>query len=155
MANPLWINWKESTHGVNGDGYPDVSNRPARAIWANLTAQHNKDGTHKSAMADADLSVMESYTYTGDGTDNRTISLQNANLEVHFLRIFSDDKAYTFFTDTNLIDGGFVPLTMSTEGYAFSNYIQALGTGDFQVGSADQVNKNAETFYYIAYGQEV
>lgn len=155
MSNPLWIGYKERTHGVNSNGYTDISNRPNRTIWSNFCTEHNKDGTHKEDLLDAPalntVWEMEVYTYQGNGADDRTITLQDTSIDVRFVRIFSADYAYTWFAfDT--IHADYAGYSLSTQGYSAGNRIQAMGVGNFQIGSADEVNHNGTTFFYIVYG---
>jgi len=149
MATPIWINYRESTHGVNSGGYQDVSNRPSRTIWNNFCLQHNKDGTHKDDMVDADVLQMETGTYTGDGNDDRTITLTNTGLAVHFVRIFSEAYTHTWFATSDM--AGYA---IKTEGYAGINRIQSMGTGEFEIGSDPEVNNSGTKFYYIVYGAQ-
>ena len=151
MANPIWITYRESTHGVNSNGYADVSNRPARTIWANFCVEHDKAGTHKSDMTtDPLIWQMEAGTYAGDGTDNRQISLTNTNLDVKFVRIFSASYDYTWFAFANFP----YDTAICTEGHSAADTIQTMGVGFFEIGSDNEVNENGVTFYYIVYGEQ-
>lgn len=148
MSNPLWIDKREPTHGVNSDGYADVSNRPCRTIWSNFTAQHNKDGTHKADLT-ADLSKMEQGTYTGNGTDPRTLTLTDTTLIPVVVFIFSADCAFTFWATPELLVTGD---SLSTQGYISTAWIDSVATGAIILHAADQTNKTGIVYNYIVYG---
>jgi len=150
MPNPTWISYRERTNGENSDGYPDVSNRPARTIWSNFTNQHDKTGTHKSDLTDG-LCVMETDSYTGNATDNTDITLTNTDLDIKFLRVWSEESAF-FWYMTEDLDSEEVNLSLSSQGYLAAGRIKSIGTGTFRIGDSDDVNKNGSTYYYTAYG---
>jgi hypothetical protein len=150
MPNPNWITYRERTNGVNSDGYPDVSNRPARTIWSNFTNQHDKTGTHKSDLTDG-LCVIETDSYTGNATDNTDITLQNADLDIKYLRIWSEESAFFWYTTEEI--GVFMTNgSFSSQGHSADDRIKSIGTGTFRIGDSDDVNKNGSTYYFTAYG---
>lgn len=152
MSNPLYITLKESTHGVNSGGHPDVSNRPCRTIWSNFTAQHNKDGTHFSGLTTG-AGVMEQGTYTGTGAA-LTVTLTNTALSIEFIRVFSAATAFTWWT-TAEISLALTGVSISTQGVSGTNQIVAVTTGSFDLGTSTEVNDTGITYYYIVYGVEV
>lgn len=98
MPEPGWVTYKETTHGVNSDGYADIFNRVERTLWTvNFLAEHNKDGTHKAALLTGVWEI-ETGTYTGTGAGTtQVVSLVNTSNTVQFFRGLSADVAYTFF----------------------------------------------------------
>jgi len=51
MATPDWINYDEKVVGENHGSLADVANRPAKAIHANMLAEHDADGKHTFASS--------------------------------------------------------------------------------------------------------
>jgi hypothetical protein len=147
MSTPAWILYKEPTHGVNGDGYVDVFNRPSRTIWNNFLMQHDKDGDHKSDLSTG-MWRIEEYFYTGNSTNLRAISLINASLNIKFLRIFSASATHTIFISENMPEG----IALKTDGAVSLDWIKSVGTGTFTISDNADVNLTGITYYYVAYG---
>jgi hypothetical protein len=96
MPEPVWVTYKETTHGVNGDGYADIFNRVERTLWThNFLAEHNKDGTHKFDISLSGWGIETGvYVGTGAGT-TKEIYLVNASNTPKFFRGLSAATAYT------------------------------------------------------------
>lgn len=92
-------------------------------------------------------------TYTGDGTDNRNITVPTS-FAIKFIYIKRSDSASTTSgcavgSISGMGDGtflGFENRDLQT------NLVQSMGTGTFQVGSGATVNTNAVTYYYLCLG---
>lgn len=153
MAVPLWINYRESTHGVNSNGFSDISNRPSRTIWANFCTEHNKDGTHKADMIDTSSGLIEVGEYTGNETDDRTISLTNTDLYVIAVRIFDIRAGHSWFATKSMV--ATYDFAFSTEGYLAQDHIQDMGAGYFEIGASTDINETGVEYTYIAYGEQV
>lgn len=150
MADPTWIETTDLRIAAGNPFYTDVKNRCGQHIWNAFIAEHNTDGTHSDV---ATRLVIETYSYSGNGTDDRDVALQNANLAIIWLRIWTDQAFWIEFrsADTSMFSGDeSVGLVQASNPHA--NYIQSRGTGTFQLGDADAINKNTETYYYVAIG---
>ncbi len=150
MPTPDWINYDERDYGASDpNGNADVYNRPNIDLWENFTAQHDKDGVHKADLDD-NLWKVEEGTYTGNGADNRNISL-SASIDIKFIRVWSEVVAYTFTVseDMSADDTRSEDLTVSFT----ADQIQSVSTtGQFQVGTHNAVNQNSATYFYVCYG---
>ncbi len=154
MATPEWIHYKtDPCYGASDPGgYQDVYNRANKQIWSNFTAynsgtgEHDRDGDHMADLV-SNFWVCEEDTYAGNAADDRDISLTDAGLDVKMIRIWNATVAYTFVRSEDMAGDN----TKSTENLAFAaDYIQSVGTGTFQVGTA--LNAAATDYYYIVYG---
>lgn len=88
-------------------------------------------------------------TYTGDGTDNRniTVSPSFAIKAVMVKRSVTTGAALSFSGMGDLSR----PMS-STSSALGTNRIQSMGTGTFQVGTASDTNANGSTYYYWCLG---
>lgn len=146
---PRWIEYTEYRTGANDpNGATDVYNRPNRDIWENFTAEHDKDGAHKSDLLTTPGVWSVNYgTYTGNAADDRDIALADSGLTIHFIRVWSAAAAYTFFRTADIVGD----VTLSTEGMSYANYIQDISTaGQFTVGTA--LNSNNVIYHYLVLG---
>lgn len=85
-------------------------------------------------------------SYTGNGTDNRTITLA-ADFTPAYV-IVKGDAAVT--AAARFGTAGDASQTATDVNAA--NMIQAFGAGTFQVGTDSRVNQNGVTYYYLAIG---
>ena len=113
MATP------ETTHYKNdpcyGDSDPDGNidswNRYCKYVWGNFTnydteygsgtGEHDADGDHMSDL----LSLFwkcEAYTWTGNGADDRNLSLSDGDLDVKFIRVWEASTAGTWFKSEDM-----------------------------------------------------
>lgn len=87
-------------------------------------------------------------SYTGDGADNRTITI-SPSFTPKFVMIRATGSSlhtYVNFSCTDLA----MELANLTTGAA--NKIQACGSGSFQIGSHADTNTNGSTYHYLALG---
>jgi len=91
---------------------------------------------------------LQSGKYTGDGTDNRNISVGYSIYRPGFLMVDANaDNVYSRFRLLHF-DGD---VTASTSATAFqSDYIQQMTSGSFQVGTSTAVNANGNRFFWWA-----
>jgi hypothetical protein len=87
-------------------------------------------------------------SYTGDGTDNRTL---NIGMRPDYVIVLSDkaQQPVQRFVD-QVGDASFT----FADGATLTNEIQSFGATGFTVGNADEVNKagpGAPTYYYVAW----
>jgi hypothetical protein len=150
MPVPRWITFRESTHGVNNDGFADVSNRPSRTLWSNFCAEHNKDATHKAGLS-ANTYLMEQGHYTGDGTGTVTVSFTESHLRAKFVRVFGLDGTSTFWVDDQMQEETGEDYAIDTWGVSQSNVIEdARTTGELTFGTA--MNTNTVEYFWSAWG---
>lgn len=157
---PDWVDYRNDLCYGDSDsnGAVDTFNRPNKTIWGNMTSftgaenfgagtgEHIKTGAHMDDLDDA-LWNTESITYTGDGTDDRDISL-SGSIDIKFIRIWDGAVAYTFFRSEDMA-GDTTRITSLGSGFV-ADYIQSVGTGTFQVGTT--LNVNLRVYYGIVYG---
>lgn len=143
--------YTEKAYGHNSTtGNTDNFNKLAKYLWGLFEMEHEpSDGSHQAALT-AENWVVEEGTYTGNGVDDRNISLSDAGLDIKFIRIWSEGVAYTFFRSEDMAGDATLD-TSGIVGFA-ANHIQSVGTGTFQVGDSANVNDNGVDFYYVAYG---
>jgi hypothetical protein len=159
MATPVTTHYKNDfCYGhADSDGNTDTWNRFCKYVWGNFTnydteygsgtGEHDADGDH---MADLTTNCwyQEPLTYQGNGADDRNISTSDASLDIKFIRIWDGAVAYTFFKSEDMA-GDSTRDTNNAAGFV-ANYIQSVGTGTFQVGTA--LNVNLRDYYAIIYG---
>jgi len=153
MGIPEWVQYTELLYGHNTTtGNTDTFNRACKEIWDVFTAEHQKNGVHAASLSSG-LWVMETGTYTGNGADDRNISLSNAALDIKYIRIWSEADENSVLRNESIAgDNAKVSLIGGTFS---SDHIQSQGTGTFQVGTSLRVNQNLSDYYYVAYGPEV
>ena len=155
MSTPEWIHYKtDPCYGASDpNGNADVYNRANKDLWSNFSAynsgtgEHDRDGDHMSDLV-TNLWVVEEGTFTGNGADDRNISLSDSGLDIKFIRVWGVSIQYTFLCSEDMG----ADETKGTSNTAFSvDYIQDVSTtGQFQVGTA--LNVNLTVFYYVCYG---
>jgi len=148
MATPDWVHYREPCYGDSDPaGNADTFNRACKTIWSNFTAEHDKDGDHKSGLT-SDLApwYIEAKTYTGDGTGDRSITLTNAALDPKFTRVWDAVNAYTYFRTASMP----ATVSMGTNGISYTDKItgEVLGTINISAG----LNVNLVVYYYVVYG---
>ena len=121
---------------------------------SNPTDQQKNDYIRKlkAALIDTTGLKIESGTYTGDGSNPRTIQLTNTELDIDFIVVGDDTGTNTMamsFTGMNpkaliWLDGA-APTSNSTA-------ISSIGVGEFAVNDATYTNANLSTYYYIVFG---
>lgn len=146
--------YPQSTDAVIGGNdlvYDNTWDNVNQDIQEAFAVEHDPSTGEHTAFdySDGGLLVTETGTFTGDGNDDRTITLTNTNLKILFLRIWNSTQTVTVVRTTAWDTDEARPLLYTT---SIANTIQALGTGSFEVGSSDYVNKNGDTIYYTAYG---
>ncbi len=150
MATPDWVHYKEPCYGdTDPAGNADTFNRACKTIWSNFTAEHDKNGDHKSGLTDdLDPWYIEAKTYTGDGTGARTISLTNGDLDVQVVRVWDAVNAYTYFRTQGMP----ATVSMGTNGISYTDKIIDMDTGEFDIDAG--VNVNLVVYFYVVYGPE-
>lgn len=145
-----WVITERITGENDPDGHPDSFNRVCKQIWKIFAVEHDKDGDHKSDFITHYLQVEEG-TYTGNATDDRTISLTDSNLKPILVIVLSDTATPIYFrVETSVMSGDNTKAFLNT---AFAaNLIQDIGTGSFEVGDHANINTNDETYYYLVLG---
>ena len=106
--------------------------------------------------------VIETGSYTGDGTTDQTVSLTNTSLAVKYLIIHvvggDGGNVASWWTHESIVDllvGGYSLYQIGGTFQGKNNQIIALGTGEFHVddaGTDSHPNTNSTTYYYIAIG---
>lgn len=101
-----------------------------------------------SANGDTDFEVGK---YTGNGTDDRNITLATITGTPKLVMIKAGNT-----TDTGAWRTASTTTNNSQAFHEFgapkTNEIQTFGTGTFQVGTGSTVNTSGKTYYYIAFG---
>jgi len=117
-----------------------------------------------SALIGFDRLAIETYTYTGDGTESQQIDLQNANLTPKWLVIWQDITidntsldSIMFTSDVHVAEGvnGFVVCLKNLKVY--EHRVIAMAEGSFTVDddAADEhPNANGEEYQYMVIGYE-
>jgi hypothetical protein len=147
LGTPQYIKYTERRDAESHpDGNEDVFNRPAKDFFTSFTVHHDyATGAHASTGC----LVFEVGSYTGNGADNRNISLKNASLDIDFIFISRADGQYPVFYSTDMSADN----TKELETSAFqSNQIQSVGTGTFQAGSDATVNESSIEYSYLVLG---
>jgi prepilin-type N-terminal cleavage/methylation domain-containing protein len=112
-------------------------------IGSHNDVNQNKQTYHWVAMrAGSDLAVG---TYTGDGSDNRSIS--GVGFQPVWVITMGDGQT-SMFRPASVSGGNSYQMTGTGQQ---ANCIQALETAGFQIGSNNQVNQSGITFHYIAW----
>ena len=107
----------------------------------------------KAALVDAAGLTIESGTYTGDGTNPRTIGLTNTALSPKYVYIGSDKGANnTFVISFQLYNPSSFCWTEGAGPVINTTAITALSSGSFTVNDATYTNQNTTVYYYIAVG---
>lgn len=158
MATPQTTHYKNDlVYGHNdADGNTDTWNRFCKVVWGNFTnydteygsgtGEHDADGDHM-----ADLLALfwkcEPITWTGNGADDRDISLSDGDLDVKFIKVWEAATAGTWWKSEDMAgDTTFdSPTIIST-----ADFVQSVGTGTIQVGVS--LNVNLRDYYAVAYG---
>jgi hypothetical protein len=155
MPTPDWVDYKDRCYGhADPGGEFDTYNKATKGFWKNFSAydsgtgEHNRDGTHMADLTD-NVYVLETGTYTGNGTDDRNISLSDSGLDIKYIRIFEESTQGTWFrSETMAGDATLETKVMSS----ITDAIQSVSTpGVFQVGLV--LNVNLRVYYYILYGE--
>ena len=152
MALPAYMDNEEEFwgHGTTS-GNEDTFNRAAKDIWEEFEKEHEKAGPHIAVLTGENW-VVEEDAYVGNGVNATTINLSDGGFDIKFIRIRSEEVAYTYFRSEDMAGD----VTKSTEGAAAgaftANWIESVGTGSFVIGDADHVNKNAIDYFYVVYG---
>jgi len=150
LGEPRYIQYTELRDGENEpNGRPDVFNRPAKDWYTSYTVEHDyATGAHASTGC----MVIEEGTYTGNGVDNRNISLTNSSLDIIFILIWRDGTTAPVLRSTDMAGDN----SKIAQVNAFqANMIQSIATtGQFQVGTDNAVNQNTIDYYYIVGGTE-
>lgn len=142
--------WVEDAELGSADGTgTSVCDKVEEAIDTGIDAGHNgTTGVHDTPPFSG-FARIECGSYTGDGNDSRDISLADSDMDIQYLLIVSDN-AYPSYSRSETMAGD---NTKTETLAAFSaNVIQSVGTGTFQVGSANGVNQSSVVYYYCAIG---
>ena len=157
MATPVTTDIYLGNWGHNDpDGNSDYWNRHSKYVWGNFcnydteygsgTGEHDKDGDHMSDLL-ALFHKAEPITWTGTGADDYDISLSDSSLDVKFVQIWEASTAGTWWKSEDMAgDTTFDSPTVTSS----ANYIQSVGTGTLQVGTA--LNVGSRVYYGIVYG---
>jgi len=160
MALPNYVHYK--TDYCYGDSDPgsnlDTGNRPHKGHWGNFTTytgtesygagtgEHDNDGDHMSGL----LSLFwkgEPISWTGNGADDRDISLVDSALDVKFIHVWEASTAGTWWKSEDMAgDTTFDSPTVTSA----ADYVQSIGTGTFQVGTS--LNVGSRVYYAYVYG---
>lgn len=146
MAVPVgWDSTYEPLCGENDPyGRSDTANKYAKMLWANFTAEHNKDdGSHKTRS----LQKVEEGTYTGSGS-GQTIALSDSSLQIEDIMIVVDYAVWPVIRSTSMAN----TQELGSTGLAANKITDISTTGEFTVGTDDTVDKSGETYYYTVWG---
>jgi hypothetical protein len=142
-SDPAWIS---NGAGIAGDGIGGGAvNSCEKSIEDVFLHEHTDAGAH-TANPYIGSGRIEQLTYLGNGADDRVITLQDPALVLKELTIIRD--ADTTFSRTVSVAGD--NTKYEAEAALRANYIQALGTGQFTVGTA--ANVTGVTYHYLAVG---
>lgn len=110
------------------------------------SSQVNENGTVYHYVAFKDITgFFDTGTYTGDGNDDRSISV-GWQPDVVWVKSGSDFDYAILAIDTMPVgDSGEINNTALV-----TNNIQAFEVNGFQIGTDDSVNEDTDTFYYFA-----
>lgn len=89
-------------------------------------------------------------TYVGNGADDRDITV-SPSFAIKAVLIKGDDGTVTTTISFSSMGGNARDLSALSDALVV-NRIQSIGTGTFQIGSSDYVNKSGVTFYYFVLG---
>ena len=157
MATPETTYYKLQRYGHNdSDGNTDTWNRFCKYVWGNFTnynteygagtGEHDADGDHM-----ADLLALfwksESITWTGNGADDRDISLSDGDLDVKFIRAWEASTSGSWFRSEDMVGDVTFHTDLVNE---LADYIQSVGTGTIQVGT--NLNVSSRIYYAEVYG---
>lgn len=148
MAAPTYAQYNDKRYGVTVTGNKDKFNEACRDLWTRFKLEHDRDGVHKSDLDD-NLWKQENISWSGNSTANRDITLSDGTLDIKFIRILSDNQAYTFFRSEDMTGDN---TAQSYPAVFASNKIRSVGTGTFQVGDNAAVNASGTTYHAIIYG---
>ncbi len=155
---PEWVEFTEKRFGDSDpNGNMDTFNRANKQNWGNLTAystapalgtgEHDRDGAHMSDLTSNSYQV-DAGTYTGNGTDDRDISLSKS-IDIKFIRIWEGSTAGTWFKTASMTGDSSLNTAVMAD---VTDCIQSLTTqGEFQVGTT--LNVNMRAYYFAAYGE--
>lgn len=157
MATPETTHYKLQRYGhADADGNIDTWNRFCKYVWGNFTdydaeygsgtGEHDDDGDHMAGLL-ALFWKAESITWTGNGGDNRNISLSDGALDVKYINAWEASTAGTWFKSEDM--AGDTTFQTPT-GAAAADFVQSVGTGTFQVGVS--LNAGARVYYAKIYG---
>lgn len=129
-----------------------ITSLDATGFSLGTNAAVNTSGTYYRwiAIGDDGSSDIVTGTYTGDGTDNRNISISTVTT-INVLFICSNAAEYAFFRTSNM--SGDNSQNWSNN-QVLNNVIQSLSSGQFQVGNRaapSSVNTNAVVYHYLAW----
>lgn len=148
--------WRSSTMSTNyAQFFSAAAEDTSGAFFATLDSTGFTVGTSNNTVATThyfvafkeSAGVVDVGTYTGNGTDNTSISGVGFEPDWVFVKqggavpaVYSLTESYgdssSYFQDTaNLVDA-----------------IQGLESDGFQVGSSDRANANTATYHYVAFG---
>jgi hypothetical protein len=142
-SDPDWIEHGEALTGGTGTA---IANKVENHIYNTaFLHEHDDNGKHTSSPFNA---WCETGTYTANNTDDRTIALASAELQIKFLLICNLTSPFIVWCSSSMPSDR----TKVNATAAFSlDYIQSLGTGEFQVGTLANTTING-THHYIAIG---
>lgn len=147
-----YMDYREKFWGHDStSGNEDTFNKLAKYIWEDFEKEHEpSDGSHIDALDD-DLLSCEEISWTGNGVNGRTINLVDSGLDIKFIRVWSEEAAYTYFRSEDMAGDASVSTEVLTTFTA--NWIESVGTGSFTIGDADEVNKSSIDYFAIVYGE--
>lgn len=115
-------------------------------IWTLFIEEHTVAGAHSITIESA---IIECNKYSATaGADDRTITLENSNLQIAYLFVFRNfDEGMHSCSASMTADNTKIETTAAFQ----ADYIQDISTaGQFTVGSS--LNSGAYTYYYCAIG---
>lgn len=156
MATPETTHYKNDRCYGHNDDNTDTFNRFCKYVWGNFTnydteygegtGEHDADGDHMSDLL-ALFWKCEPITWTGNGGDDRDISLSDGDLDVKFVQVWEASTAGSWFKSEDMAGD----TTFDTPNLASAaDYIQSVGTGTIQVGTS--LNVGSRVYYAIVYG---
>ncbi len=150
-SDPTWIT-SDVANLMYGDGTGVSTTNWANSVEGEIETaflhEHNDNGTHTAPIWSG-YGQVETYTYVGDGTDNRVVSLQDTTLIIKELFLFRDYSGAVVASKN--VSMAYDATKLETTASLASNYIESIGTGSFVVGST--ANIAGVTYYYYAAGE--
>lgn len=163
-TNTTAANFRTSSMGANvGNYFTTTAQNATGALYTTLAANGFNVGATNNTSAQtfyyvafkAVAGVMAVGTYSGNATDNRSITGFGAGSTPNLVMVKNANSAQAASRNPIMSTTrhyGDHSSYMSTATANAVNMIQAMQDNGFQVGTANQVNKSGNTIYWVAWG---
>lgn len=116
----------------------------------NGTTVNTASNTYYWVAIKANSALLASGTYTGDGTDNRSITGLGFDPSYVWTK-----RSFSRSVHRNTAYVGDASTSIGAGGGSATNQIQSFVTDGFQIGSDEQVNSNTLVYYWMAFKENV